>query len=83
MKYGAILRACRDRVGMSQEELAAKLFRSRNSISRLENDQIELDVNTLSQWAEITGAREVVVAFICGMDGLSIMQSMMQISGIG
>ncbi|RJX40909.1 XRE family transcriptional regulator [Paenibacillus pinisoli] len=81
MKYGAILRACRDRIGMSQEQLAERLHRSRSAISKLENDQQELDVRTLTQWAEITGAREVVVAFICGIDGLSILQSLIPMIG--
>ncbi len=80
MKYGAILKACRDRIGMSQEELALRLHRSRSAISKLENDQQELDVTTLSQWAEVTGAREVVVAFICGMDGLGVLQQLLQMT---
>ncbi len=81
MKYGAILRACRDRIGMSQEEMALRMHRSRSAISKLENDQQELDVRTLSQWADITNAKEVLVAFICGMDGLQIMQNVMQLIG--
>ncbi|GBG09469.1 transcriptional regulator [Paenibacillus agaridevorans] len=81
MKYGAILKACRDRIGMSQEELALRLHRSRSAVSKLENDQQELDVKTLSQWAEITGAREVVVAFVCGMDGLTILQNLLPLMG--
>jgi transcriptional regulator with XRE-family HTH domain len=81
LKYGAILKACRDRIGMSQEELALRLHRSRSAVSKLENDQQELDVKTLSQWAEITGAREVVVAFVCGMDGLTILQNLLPLMG--
>jgi transcriptional regulator with XRE-family HTH domain len=83
MKYGAILRACRDRIGMSQEDMALKLNRSRSAISKLETDQQELDVRTLAQWADITNAKEVLVAFICGMDGMTIMQSIMQMTGVG
>lgn len=80
MKYGAILRACRDRIGLSQEEMALKLHTSRSAVSKLENDQQELSVRTLAQWVEVTGAKEVMVAFLCGMDGLGILQSLMQIT---
>ena len=80
MKYGAILRACRDRIGMTQEQMALRLHTSRSAVSKLENDEQELNVRTLTEWVEITGAREVMVAFICGMDGLSIMQGLLQMA---
>lgn len=83
MKFGAILRACRERVGMSQEEIAFRLNRSRTAITKLENDQQKLDVQTFLQWLDITGAKEVAVAFFCGMDGLSIMQNILQVMGVG
>jgi len=81
LKYGAVLRACRDRIGMSQEQLALKLNLSRSAVSKLENDQQELGVNTLSEWAEVTNAKEVLVAFICGMDGLSVLSQIMPFLG--
>lgn len=82
MKYGAILRACRDRVGMSQEDMALRLHTSRSAVSKLENDQQEITLRTVIQWIEVTGTKEVLVSFLCGMDGLSIMQSVLQISGV-
>lgn len=78
MKLGAILTAMRDRAGMSQEELALKLNRSRSSVTKLENDKQTLNVPTLVQWAKATETQEVIVAFLCGMDGLSIMQDLFQ-----
>ena len=77
MKYGSILQACRERAGLSQEQLALKLNRSRSCISKLEHDLKSLDVPTLVSWAKETGTQEVIVAFICGMDGLTIMQSIL------
>ncbi|RXZ84460.1 XRE family transcriptional regulator [Paenibacillaceae bacterium] len=81
MKLGAILQACRERAGMTQTEIAEKLGRTRTSISRLENDKRFPDVSTIAAWTQATGATEVMVAFICGMDGLSIMQNILQIMG--
>jgi transcriptional regulator with XRE-family HTH domain len=81
LKYGAALKACRDRIGMSQEQLADKLKLSRSTVSKLENDQQELSVRTLSEWVEVTNAKEVLVAFICGMDGLSFLNQIMPFLG--
>ncbi|MWC26658.1 helix-turn-helix domain-containing protein [Paenibacillus sp. MMS18-CY102] len=70
------MQACRERANLSQEELAAKLNTSRSSISKIENDRVSFDVQMLLKWAEVTSAKEVVVAFLYGMEGLSIVQSM-------
>ncbi|QJD87880.1 helix-turn-helix domain-containing protein [Cohnella herbarum] len=78
MKLGAILTAMRERAGFSQEELAAKLNRSRSSVTKLENNKQTLDVTTLVQWSKETSSQEVVVAFLCGMDGITIMQQLFQ-----
>ncbi|GED69417.1 hypothetical protein BRE01_31190 [Brevibacillus reuszeri] len=75
MKFGAIIQACRERAGLSQEQMAEKLNRSRSCISKYENDKKTLDAETLMRWVEATGAKDVAVAFFCGMDGLSIMQN--------
>ncbi len=82
MKLGAILQACRERAGFSQEHLAEVLNKSRVSISKIENNRKTLDVQTLFQWAEATGSREVVVSFLYGMDGLSMIQHLMSVGGI-
>ncbi|WP_164821349.1 helix-turn-helix domain-containing protein [Paenibacillus koleovorans] len=82
MKFGAIMQACRERAGLSQEQLADKLHRTQACISKYENDHKIPDVPTLVKWAEATGAREVVVAFIYGMDGLTMIQSLLRIAGV-
>ncbi|GED13773.1 helix-turn-helix domain-containing protein [Aneurinibacillus migulanus] len=81
MKFGAILQACRERAGLSQEEIAEKLHRSRSCISKLENDKKALDAQTLIEWAKATQANEVVVAFLYGMDGLGMIQNIMSLLG--
>lgn len=79
MKFGAIMQACRERAGLTQEEMATRLDRTQACISKYENDHKVPDMGTMLQWAEVTGAREVVVAFLYGMDGLSILQVVMQL----
>lgn len=81
MKLGAMLKACRVRAGYSQEQLAEKMYMSRSAISKLETDQQKLDVPTLIQWAHVTNAKEIAVAFIMGIDGVTIMSSIMQLLG--
>ncbi|MFC4389112.1 multiprotein-bridging factor 1 family protein [Gracilibacillus marinus] len=83
MKYGAILRACRTRAGYSQEELAHRLHINQSDISKYENDTKEPTMSLFQQWACNTQAQEVVVAFCCGVDGLSIMQQLTDIVNFG
>lgn len=78
---GVIVKALRTRKGWSQEELAENVHMSRSAISKLENDQQTLDVPTLVRLIQITNAPEVAVAILCGMDGISIMQSILPFIG--
>lgn len=82
MKYGAILRACRERIGLSQEDLADKLFISRSAVSKFETDKQEITLRQTMQWLEATNARDLIISFFCGVDGLSIMQTIMQVTGV-
>ncbi|MGG3884303.1 helix-turn-helix domain-containing protein [Brevibacillus panacihumi] len=77
MEYGAILKACRVRSKMTQEQLAKKLHIARSCVSKLESGKKLLDVPTLVKWAEATSSREVVVACLYGLDGLSIIQNVL------
>lgn len=81
MKFGAIMQACRERAGLTQLQIAAKLNISRSCVSKIENDQKALDAQTLLMWTEATGAKEVLVAFLMGMDGFTIMQNLATILG--
>lgn len=81
MKFGAILKACRTRAGLNQEELAHKLHVNQSDISKYENDTKEPTLSTLQAWTSNTQTQEVMVAFICGVDGLSILQGLID-SGI-
>lgn len=81
LKFGAVFQAIRERAGLSQEELAALLHRTQPCISKYERDKKVPDFNTVLQWADLTNAREVVVAFIYGMDGVSILQNLARLAG--
>lgn len=83
MKFGAIMQACRERAGFSQEKLAELMNRSRSCISKFEKDHKVPDMPTMMRWADLTNAREVVIAYMYGLDGMTIMQQILQISGAG
>jgi len=80
-KVGALLRACRERAGLSQEELAYLLNRSQSCISKFEMDKKIPDIYTFSQWIQITQAHEVAIAFLYGMDGISILYRLLSFFG--
>lgn len=83
MRVGAILKACRTRAGLSQEALAGKLYISQSDVSKYESDTMEPHISTLQAWTSNTQTTEVMVAFIMGMDGLNIMQQILEMtSGI-
>lgn len=80
MRVGAILKACRTRAGLTQEELADKLYISQSDVSKYENDTMEPHLSTLQAWTSNTQTTEVLVAFLCGMDGLNIMQQILEMT---
>ena len=79
MKFGAVLKACRERSGLSQEELAHQLHIQQADVSRIENNRRDLSATLLQDWTTVTHAQDVMVAFICGMDGLTILQNIMSV----
>lgn len=81
MKVGAILRACRERYGLSQEELASRLYINQSDVSKIENGMKEPPVSLFQQWINQTQAQEVMVAYLLGMDGLNILQNIIE-SGV-
>lgn len=53
---------------MSQEEMAAETHLSRSTVSRLENNQMEIKAVDLINWFQAAQAPEVAAAIICGVD---------------
>ncbi|GKV56010.1 hypothetical protein NCCP2222_19570 [Sporosarcina sp. NCCP-2222] len=82
MEFGAILRACRKRKGFTQEELADMLNIEQADVSRIENDRKEAPMSLFQQWAMITGSTDVLVAFIAGMEGMTILANILSIGFI-
>jgi len=83
MNLGVIVKALRVRKGWSQEEFAERIHMSRSAIGKLENDQQTLDVPTLMQMIQVTNEPAVAVAIMLGMDGISIMQNLLNAVGVG
>jgi len=81
VKFGAVMRATRERAGFNQEELAARMNLSQSDISKFENDRKIPDIATMMVWAEQTCAKEVMIAFLYGMDGITILQSLVHMMG--
>lgn len=70
MDLGALLKAARKRKGLSQEELAQMIHRSRSCISKFENNQKVIDAPTLFQVANVTGAHDLIIAAMLSIDPL-------------
>ncbi|MET3658334.1 MULTISPECIES: helix-turn-helix domain-containing protein [Sporosarcina] len=81
MEYGTILKACRERAGFNQEELAHELHIQQADVSRFENSKKELHMGLFQKWAEVTHSQDVLVAFICGVDGLVILANVLSTMG--
>lgn len=81
MRFGGILKAARQRAGLSQEELAHRLNINQSDVSKFENDRKVPDVLTFIQWIQQTSAQEVMVAFLYGMDGMSMIQNLLPMIG--
>jgi transcriptional regulator with XRE-family HTH domain len=81
LRFGGILKAARQRAGLSQEELAHRLNINQSDVSKFENDRKVPDVLTFIQWIQQTSAQEVMVAFLYGMDGMSMIQNLLPMIG--
>ncbi|MFJ7933673.1 multiprotein-bridging factor 1 family protein [Sporosarcina sp. NPDC096371] len=83
MSYGSILKACRERAGLSQAELAEQLFINQSDVSKFERGSKEPSMSTFQKWATLTQSPDVLVAFIAGMDGLTILSNVLNsMSGV-
>ncbi|MHC8517035.1 helix-turn-helix domain-containing protein [Sporosarcina sp. ITBMC105] len=83
MKNGAILRACRERKGWSQEELAFALHVNQSDISKYENSVKDPGMTLLQKWATVTNSQDVLVAYLLGVDGVTILASILSTIGTG
>ena len=58
---GHFLRQCRTSAGLTQEQLAEQMHRSRSCISKLENNRLRIDIPTFHQWLECTGTIDLIL----------------------
>lgn len=77
MQYGSILKACRERVGWNQEEMAHQLMINQSDVSKFENNAKEPPMSLFQKWASVTQSQDVLVAFIAGMDGITILANVL------
>lgn len=77
MEYGNILKAIRIKAGLSQEDLAALLNRSRSCISKFESNKKVVDMTTFMKWIDVTKSQEIAVAMLYGADGLAIIHQLL------
>jgi transcriptional regulator with XRE-family HTH domain len=75
------MQACREKAGLSQDQMAVEMNRSRSCISKYENGHKHPDLPTIMNWVEVTGTKEVLIAFMYGMDGISMIQSILDMAG--
>ena len=54
-KIGAMLKQARERAGMTQDQLAAKLDMKTSNISRIENHAEDIKLSTLDKFARAIG----------------------------
>ena len=70
MKFGARVRECRERLGMSQEELAKKVgYKSRSSINKIELGLNDITQHKIKTFAD---ALETTPAYLFGYDSEEI-----------
>ena len=55
MTIGARIRECRTKIGMTQEELAIKIYMDKRTVSAYENDKIDIKASVLKELAPIIG----------------------------
>ncbi|MFP3393270.1 helix-turn-helix domain-containing protein [Brevibacillus sp. SIMBA_040] len=75
--YATLMKKMRIRAGLTQEQLAALLNRTKSCICKFEKGDKLPDIHTFMSWVRATDATEVAVAVLCGVDTTSIIQQVM------
>jgi len=75
--YGPLLREMRKSAGMSQEDVAHELYMSISNVSRLESGKYEIKLADALRWANVTGAQDVFVATLLGVD-ITVVQQIVE-----
>lgn len=61
-----VLQACRKRAGMTQDELARKLFVDQAIISNAENGKLPIAYVLVKEWARVTQGEDLITLHLTG-----------------
>lgn len=91
MNFGALLKATRKAVDLTQEQIAPLVHISRTSISKLERGDMPLKADDLVKWLQVVGARmqvsnpalpiEAGIALVHGVDILALTEMLTKVVG--
>lgn len=87
LKFGSFLRKTREQAGLSQIKMAQLLHMSRSSVSKLENDKLDLKAETLLKWTKIVASQrcgqayEAAAVALCSIDVATVIDGLMKILG--
>ena len=68
---GDLLRKMRLIAGLTQENMASKMHMSRSTISRLENEEIEIRITDFWDWVKTTQGQDMLITFMMSADILT------------
>lgn len=66
--YGVHLKKFREEAHMTQSQIAEAIHKSRSAISKIENNEQEIDPFTLVKWAQVTNAEAQIAIIMFGAD---------------
>jgi len=91
MNFGAVLKATRKSVKLTQEEIAPLVQISRSTISKLERDEMSLKAEDLIRWLQVIQSRtrmsgnttplEAGISLIHGVDIVALSQMLTNLVG--
>lgn len=78
MEFGETLRKMRRGARLTQQDMADVLFTSRSNISKLENNQMTLNAETLMKWCKVTNNPEVLMTLYYSTEVINYVQPVTQ-----
>ena len=79
MEFGETLRKMRRGARLTQQDMADVLFTSRSNISKLENNQMTLNAETLMKWCKVTNNPEVLMTLYYSTEVINYVQPVTQL----
>jgi len=76
-----MLKACRVHSGMTQEEIALKMYVNQSDISKFENNMKEPTISIVHSWIVVTQTLHILINLLCGMNGIEKTQYFNQLQG--